>query len=174
MLIAFAIVFVLIVGLLVYAALRPSDFRVQRSITIKAAPEKIFALIDDFHAWAAWSPWEKLDPDMRRVFNGAGRGVGSHYAWEGNKKVGAGSMELISAKAPTALTIKLDFIRPFEGHNIAEFNLEPGAEGTTVSWAMRGSNPFMFRLVGIFLNLDQLIGKDFEAGLAKLKGVAEG
>lgn len=173
MLIALAVA-TLVAALLLYAATRPSTFRVQRATTIRAAPEKIFALIDDLHAWAAWSPWEKLDPDMRRIFNGAGRGVGSHYAWEGNKKVGAGSMEITGAEAPARITIKLDFLRPFEGHNIAEFSLTGGSEGTAVIWSMQGPNPFMFRLVGIFLNLDRLIGKDFEAGLANLKALAEG
>jgi carbon monoxide dehydrogenase subunit G len=165
-------VLVLLAGLLGFAATRPDTFRVQRSASIKAPPQKISALIDDFHNWSAWSPWEKLDPALQRTYSGPARGKGAVYAWEGNRKVGQGRMEILET-SPSRTTIQLDFLKPFEAHNTAEFTLEPGGDSTNVIWAMHGKNAFIAKLMGVFLNMDRLIGKDFESGLANLKVAAE-
>lgn len=167
------VVVVVIAGVLAFAATRPDAFRVERSVSIKAGPDKIFPYLDDFNRWAAWSPWEKLDPSMKRSFSGAASGKGAAYAWEGNSKVGAGRMEITDATAPTKLLIKLDFIRPFEGHNTAEYTLEPAGDTTKVTWAMFGPAPYISKLMGVFVSMDSMIGKDFEAGLANLKAAAE-
>jgi uncharacterized protein YndB with AHSA1/START domain len=167
------VVVVLLVALLGYASTKPDTFRIERKTTISAPPEKIFPLIDDFHGWAAWSPWEKLDPDMKRTFSGAERGKGAVYAWEGNGKAGAGTMEITDSSPPSKLTIKLDFIRPFEGHNVAEFTLEPSGGATRVTWAMHGPSSYLSKVMGVFISMDSLVGKDFEAGLAAMKAAAE-
>jgi hypothetical protein len=167
------IVLVVAAGILIYAATRPDDFRVQRSAAIKAPPDKIYALITDLHAWGAWSPYEKKDPAMKRTFSGAASGKGAVYEWDGNKNVGTGRMEIIEASAPSKVTIKLDFLKPFEGHHTAEFSMVPSADSTTVTWAMYGSSPFMMKVMGTFMNMDRMIGDDFAVGLANLKAVTE-
>lgn len=170
--IALAVV-VLVAAVLLFAATRPDSFRVQRSTSIKAPAEKIFPLIADFHAWGAWSPWEKLDPTMKRTHSGAPSGKGAVYAWDGNNEVGAGRMEIAEVSAPSKLSIKLDFSRPMEGHNTAEFTLVPKGDASEVTWAMFGPNPYLSKLIGLFLDMDKMIGKDFETGLANLKALAE-
>ena len=167
------VVVVLLVALLGYAATKPDTFRFERKTTISAPPEKIFPLIEDFHAWAAWSPWEKLDPDMKRTFSGEERGKGALYAWEGNGKAGAGTMEITDSSPSSKLTIKLDFLKPFEGHNVAEFTLEPSGDATSVTWAMHGPSSYLSKVMGVFISMDSLVGKDFEAGLAAMKAAAE-
>ncbi|HEX4235459.1 MAG TPA: SRPBCC family protein [Caldimonas sp.] len=167
------VIAVLIVGVLVAAAMRPSDFTVQRSASIAAAPAKIYPFLVDFHQWPAWSPWEKLDPGMKRTHSGAPSGPGAVYAWEGSSKVGAGRMEIKDAAAASKVLIQLDFLRPFEAHNITEFTLAPRADATEVTWQMRGPAPFVSKVMGLFVNMDKMIGKDFEKGLANLKAAAE-
>ena len=169
----FGLLVVAVVVLLVIAATRPDAFRIQRSASMKAPPEKIFPHINDFHSWTAWSPWEKLDPNLKRTYSGPDNGKGAVYEWEGIKKVGQGRMEITDASTPSKITIKLDFIKPFEAHNTAEFTLEPEGDSTNVTWAMLGKKPFMFKVMTIFMNMDKMVGKDFEAGLANLKGIAE-
>lgn len=166
-------VVVLLAALLVYAATKPDTFRVQRATSIKAPPEKIFALINDLQGWSAWSPYEKLDPGMKRSHSGAANGKGAVYAWEGNGKVGAGRMEITQSSPPSKVAIKLDFAKPFEAHNIAEFTLEPKGDSTNVTWAMYGPNLYVSKLMSIFFSMDNMIGKDFETGLANLKTIAE-
>lgn len=163
----------LIVILLVVAAMKPDTFRVQRAATIKAPPSKIFPLINDFHNWPAWSPWEKIDPDMTRTHSGPQTGKGAVYAWEGNKKVGSGRMEITESAPSSRLSLKLDFLKPFEAHNITDFTLEPSGDSTNVTWAMHGPNQFMTKVMTIFKSMDQMVGKDFEAGLANMKSIAE-
>jgi hypothetical protein len=158
---------------LILAASKPDTFRVERAAVIEAAPDAIFPLVADFHAWRKWSPWEDRDPAMKRTFSGAERGASAVYAWEGNRNVGAGRMEITGATAPSNIVIKLDFIKPFEGHNVAEFTLSPQGGGTDVTWAMHGPAPFMSKIMQVFMNMDRMIGRDFEAGLANLKKVAE-
>jgi len=168
-----AIVVVLITALLIFAATKPGRFRVERKARIKTSPEKIFPLIDDFHKWGDWSPWEKLDPAMKRIYSGADSGKGSGYAWEGNNKVGKGRMEITDASPPSRVIIKLDFEKPMEGHSVAEFTLEGKGDSTIVTWAMFGTNPYLAKVISIFISMDKMIGRDFEAGLDNLKAVSE-
>ncbi|MDC8012434.1 SRPBCC family protein [Tahibacter soli] len=164
---------VVIAAILIYAATKPDAFVIQRSLGIKAPPERIFALINDFKAWPQWSPYEKRDPAMQRTLGGSERGKGATYAWEGNKDVGQGRMEITESTEPSRIAIKLDFIKPFEAHNTAEFTLVPSGDTTIVTWAMRGEWPYISKVMGVFVNMDRLIGTDFEAGLASLKTLAE-
>ena len=167
------VVVVLLAGVLGYAATRPDTFSVQRSLAIKAPPEKIFPLIENFHRWSEWSPYEKLDPAMKRSFSGPDSGPGAAYAWDGSSEVGAGSMEILRTSVPNSIVIKLDFIRPITGHNTATFTLQNTGDTTTVTWTMDGPAPYISKLMGLFFNMDQMIGKDFETGLANLKRLAE-
>jgi hypothetical protein len=170
-----SILLVALAAVLIYAATQPDVINVQRTASIKAAPERIFPLLSDFHAdsWGAWSPYELKDPDMQRTLSGSRTGVGAVYEWRGDHNIGHGRMEITSVTVPTQVTIKLDFIKPFEGHNVAEFTLQPQAEATVVTWSLRGPATYMSKLMGVFLNMDRMIGNDFEAGLAKLKAIVE-
>ncbi len=167
------IIAILIAGILIYAATRPDTFRIERSTSIKAPPEKIFPLIDGFHQWEAWSPWEKIDPKIKRSYSGADRGKGSVYAWQGNKDIGQGRMEIIEATPSSNVVIKIDFLQPFEAHNMIEFTLERQGEAVKVTQAMYGPSPFVSRLMGLFCSMDRMVGKKFEEGLASLKAIAE-
>ena len=158
---------------LILAATKPNTLRVQRAISIKAPAERIFPLISDFQQWRSWSPYEEKDPAMKRTYSGAERGKGAVYAWDGDKNVGSGRMEILEAAAPQKIVIKLDFFKPFEGHNTAEFTMLPQGDGTHVTWLMHGPANFMSRLIQVFMNLDRMIGRDFEAGLANLKTLTE-
>jgi len=159
--------------ILILAAAKPDRFRVQRATTVKAPPERIFPLINDFHQWATWSPYENKDPAMKRSYSGEASGKGAVYAWEGNKNVGSGRMEILDASAPSKIVIKLDFFTPFEGHNTAEFTMLPQGDATNVTWLMYGPLPFMGKIMHVFVNMDRMVGKDFEIGLANLKRVTE-
>jgi hypothetical protein len=158
---------------LILAATKPDTLRVQRAITVKASPDKIFPLINDFHQWVSWSPYEHKDPAMKRSFSGAESGKGAVYGWEGDKNVGSGRMEILETSVPTKIVIKLDFFKPFEAHNAAEFTMLPQGDATNITWLMRGPAPFMSRVMQVFMNLDNMIGKDFEVGLANLKRLTE-
>lgn len=163
---------VAVAGVLAYAATKPDDFRVQRSIAIKAPPEKIMAVVGDLRGWTVWSPYEKKDPGMKRAYAGAPAGKGAIYEWDGNKDVGHGRMEILES-TPSKVVIKLDFITPFEAHNTAEFTAAPQGDSTNVTWAMYGPSPYMAKVMQTVMNMDKMIGTDFEAGLASLKTVAE-
>ena len=163
----------LIAGVLVFAATRPDTFRVERSITVNAPPEKIFPLINDFHGWKTWSPYEKIDPSMNRRYSGASSGKGSIYEWAGQGKSGAGRMEIVESQAPAKIGIKLDFSVPFESHNRAEFAMLAQGQATKLIWSMDGPSPYISKLMGVFFNMDRMIGRDFEIGLANLKTIAE-
>jgi hypothetical protein len=165
---------VAIAVILILAAMKPSDFVVERSVTINRTPDRIAPLINDFHNWNEWSPWVKLDPEMKTSFSGAPSGVGSIYEWDGNSKVGKGRMEIRSIQ-PAKTTIKLDFLKPFEGHNTADFVLEPeGNSATRVTWVMYGPLTFIpGKVMSVFTNMDSMIGDDFQRGLANLKATAE-
>jgi hypothetical protein len=169
---ALVAIVVLIVAILGYAATRPDTFRIERSIVIGAPPQRIQPLIADFRRWAAWSPFEAIDPTMTRTFGGAESGVGATYAWAGNGKAGVGRMEILEA-ADQQVVIKLDFSKPFEAHNIAEFTLVPEGAGTRVTWAMHGPSPFLAKVMTSFISMDSMVGKDFATGLASLKVEAE-
>lgn len=164
---------VLIAAVLLFAATRPDTFRIERSATIRATPDKIYPFLEDFRRWPAWSPYENKDPAMKRTFGGATSGKGATYAWEGNKDIGAGSMEIADATPPERLTLKLDFTRPFVAHNLVDFTLTPAGDGTRVTWAMHGPNTYVGKVMQIFFSMDTMVGKDFEAGLASLKAAAE-
>jgi len=167
------VVALLITGVLIFAATKPDVFQVQRSASIKAPPEKVFALINDFKQWGAWSPWEKKDPGMKRTFGTTTAGKGATYAWDGNKDVGRGSMEITEAVPSSKIRLKLDFETPFEAHNIVTFTLEPRDGGTQVTWLMEGPAPYFAKIIHVFINMDRMVGGDFEAGLASLKVLAE-
>jgi hypothetical protein len=158
---------------LVLAATRPNQFRIERSALIKAPPEAIFGHINSFAQWSQWSPWEKLDPTLKRQYSGQDKGVGAIYTWVGNKQVGEGRMEIRESTAPGNIVIQLDFLKPFAAHNTAQFTLVPEGDATRVTWAMFGPSPFVSKLMGLFFNLDKMVGKDFEAGLAQLKSLSE-
>jgi len=167
------VVVVLVAALLIFAATKPDTFRVQREASIKAPPEKIFAQINDLHRWGSWSPWEKLDPAMKRTHSGATQGKGAVYEWDGNHNVGKGRMEITDTSPPSKVVIKLDFVKPFEAHNIAEFTLEVNGDFTNVTWAMHGPNPYLAKVVHTIFSMDRMVGKQFETGLANLKTIAE-
>jgi polyketide cyclase/dehydrase/lipid transport protein len=170
--IAIAIVCV-VAAVLAFAATRPDTFSVQRTASIKTAPDKIYPHINDLHSWGAWSPYEKLDPAMKRTYSGAASGKGAVYAWEGNGNVGKGRMEITEATAPGKVALNLDFEKPFEAHNIAEFTMVPKGDATEVTWAMHGPSPYMMKVMHLFFDMDKMVGTDFEAGLASLKAIAE-
>jgi uncharacterized protein YndB with AHSA1/START domain len=177
---------IMLIVILVLAALvtflfvvvsKPNNFRMQRSVTINAPAETVYAHINDFHHWQTWSPWEQLDPAMTRTYSGAAEGVGAVYDWQSNGKAGQGRMTIREAAPAHRLLINLDFIKPFPATNSAEFLLQPvsgsGGDATVVSWAMFGPSPFMSKLMGTLMNMDDLIGKDFERGLSNLKRLSE-
>lgn len=168
-----AVLAVVIVAVLLFALTKPKMFVVQRTIVIHAPAEKIFPLIDDFHNWAAWSPYEHLDPAMKRSFTGPQHGEGASYAWDGNSKVGAGIMRIAKSSPPAHLAIDLHFERPLDSRNVAEYTLRAAPEGTRVTWSMEGPNPYIARVMQVFFDAEGMVGKDFEAGLAKLKTIAE-
>ena len=171
-LIALAIV-ALIAVVLIYAATRPDHFRIERSIRINAPADKVFALINDLHRHHDWSAWERIDPAMQRAHSGAASGVGAVYEWNGNKDVGQGRMEIIDSQPATLVRLKLDFIKPFEGHNQVDYSLRPEGDGTVVSQAMVGPSPYLSKLMGLVFNMGRMIGGKFEEGLANLKALAE-
>lgn len=158
--------------ILAMAAAKPNTFRVQRSIVINAKPEKIAAQITDFRKWTSWSPYEKKDPAMTRIYTGPKTGLGTVYEWKGNSSVGSGRME-ITGISPSIISIKLDFFKPMEGHNIAEFILEPERRSTKVTWVMHGPTSFIGKIFHVFFNMDAMVGGDFETGLGRLKEIAE-
>ena len=158
------ILIALVVIVTVFAAIvarQPADFRIERSITITAPAEAVYEQVNDFHKWAAWSPWEKLDPTMQRTYEGASAGFGAIYSWTGNKAVGAGRMTLTETHPPLSLMIKLEFLKPFKATNMAEFTFKPDGNQTRVTWAMTGRNNFISRAFCMFINMDKMVGGDF-------------
>jgi uncharacterized protein YndB with AHSA1/START domain len=168
-----AIVVVAIAAVLVAAALQPDSFRIARSLQIAAPADRLYPLIADFHRWSEWSPYETLDPDMRREIGGAPSGVGATYAWAGDEKAGAGTMRITEAEPPSRVVMDLAFTEPFEANNTATFTLAPSGDGTLVTWAMAGESSFLFKVMGLFFDADAMIGQDFETGLVNLKKAAE-
>lgn len=176
MLIALLVIALAIAALLVLASRRPPTFRIERSTRIAAPMVQVAELIDDFHEWRKWSPWENIDPTLQRTYSGADAGVGAIYEWDGQGKAGAGRMEITEMRAGAErglIAIKLDFLKPFKASNTAEFVMTPTDAGTDLSWAMFGPSPLVSRILGLFMDLDKLVGKDFESGLAALKRSAE-
>ena len=166
-------VLLIVVVFVVVVATRPADFRITRSATIAAPPAVVFAQVNDFHLWDAWSPWAKLDPAMKQTHEGAPAGTGAIYSWAGNKDVGEGRMTLTESRAPELVRIKLEFLKPFPAVNTTEFSFKPEGTQTAVTWSMSGTNGFMAKAFCMFMNMDKMVGGDFEKGLAQLKTVAE-
>jgi Polyketide cyclase / dehydrase and lipid transport len=165
---------IVVVVLAVVVATRPSTFHVERSILITASPESVFAQVNDFRSWAAWSPWEKLDPKMEKTFSGPSAGAGAIYAWNSdNRKVGQGRMTIERSDLPSSVSVKLEFIKPFTATNTVTFTMIPVATQTRTTWAMDGHNGFLGKLFHLVMNMDRMVGGDFERGLAALKSVAE-
>ena len=165
---------VLIGSLVAVIAAQPKKFRITRSASMAAPPADVFAQVNDFHNWRAWSPWEKMDPQLERTYEGPAAGVGAMYSWRGNKKVGEGRMTITDSRPGELVRIKLEFLKPFRATNTAEFALEPVGDGANLSWSMTGERNFMFKAMGLIMNMDKMIGGDFERGLANLKSVVEG
>lgn len=166
-------VVVLIAAVLLLATRQPDTFSVERRIVVNAPPERVFAQINDFHAWEAWSPWAKLDPAMQATYSGAAQGVGAVYEWRGNSDVGEGRMAIKSATAPSEVMIALDFLTPFESHNVTTFMLTPTESGTEVIWTMKGNAEYVTKLMTMFVSMDKMVGPDFSRGLEQLKAVVE-
>src|SRR5438552_160841 len=164
---------VLIAVVLILALTKPDTFRVERTTSIKAPPKRIFPLLNDFQSWSAWSPYEKKDPAMKRTFSGPPSGKGAIYEWDGDKNVGQGRMEIMRSTPPSNVTLDLDFVKPFEAHNTVVFTLAPQGDSTTLTWAMQGPANFISKVMQVFINMDKMVGTDFEAGLANLKALAE-
>jgi hypothetical protein len=164
---AIVVVFIIIV------ATRPADFRVTRTATISAPAAVVFAHVNDFHKWGAWSPWEKLDPELKRTFEGPAAGTGAIYRWTGNSKVGEGRMTIMESRPSELIRIRLEFLKPFMATNTAEFAIKPQGNQTVVTWSMFGKNNFMAKAFHMFVDFDKMVGGDFEKGLGGMKSVAE-
>jgi hypothetical protein len=162
-----------IMVVLVLALRKPADFRIERSILIKAPPDAIFPLVNDFHRWTLWSPFEKMDPNMNRTYCSAPQGTGAVYEWKGNGRTGAGRMEIVGETAPAKITVKLDFLKPMKARNTAEFTFAPTGDMTNVTWAMYGPSPFVAKIFHVFMDMDAMVGKSFDEGLTRLKETAE-
>lgn len=170
----------ILIGLVVVLAVlavaivtRPATFRVERSTTVSAPADVPFGYVNDFHLWSEWSPWEKLDPNLKRTFSGAPSGAGAVYSWAGNSKAGEGRMAITESAPNQRIAIDLQFLKPFKARNLTEFMFKPSADGVGVTWAMSGENTFVTKAFSLFMSMDKMVGKDFEQGLANLKTVAE-
>lgn len=169
----FVILAAIAVAFAIFVTTRPDSFRVERSAQVAAAPTVIHAALSDFHRWADWSPWEKLDPTMKKEYSGPAAGTGASYHWVGNDKVGEGRMTITESVPGDHVTIRLEFIKPWEATNTTVFQLTPDGTSTRVSWRMEGKNGFMAKAFSVFMNMDAMIGKDFEQGLAALREITE-
>lgn len=174
MLTVIVIIVLAVAALLGIAATRPDQFRIERSATIQASPERIFPFINDLHRWQAWSPYERKDPAMERSYEGPGAGEGAAYGWSGNKNIGSGRMQITESTPSSRIELRLEFFAPFKATHTAEFVLVPRGEGTQITWAMHGRSNFTSKLMGLLFNMDTMVGKDFEEGLVNLRGVSEG
>jgi hypothetical protein len=165
---------VIIAAFAVVAAMQPAEFRVVRSATMSAPASHVFAQVNDFHKWDAWSPWAKLDPTMKQTYDGAAAGTGAIYHWAGSGKVGEGGMTVTESRPSDLIRIKLEFLKPFKATNDVEFDFKPEGNQTLVTWSMSGRKNFMLKAFGLFMNMDKMVGGDFEKGLASMKAVVEG
>ena len=172
MITALVVIVLLLAAALAFVASRPNTFTVLRATTIKAPPEKIFPLINDLHGFNTWNPFAKMDPEMKLSYSGPQAGRGAAYAWE-SRRMGVGSMEIVDTAPPSKVILKLDFLKPFEGHNVVEFTLQPKGDATNVTWEMRGPMAFIPKIMNLFVSTDKMVGGQFEMGLADMKAVAE-
>jgi hypothetical protein len=173
MLTALIIIAIVIVAFLVIASMRPSTFSLQRSAKINASPEKIFPHLNDFKNWGAWSPWDKMDPNLKRTFSGSASGEGAKYSWIGNNKVGEGSMEITKSVPNANVELNLNFLKPFKANNVTEFKITQNGNTSNVNWEMRGPLNLLMKIMHMFMNMDKMVGKDFEKGLTNLKSIVE-
>ena len=164
---------VVVVGFVIVVAMQPADFRIERSATVAAPPSAVFEEVNDLHRWTAWSPWEKLDPALKRTYEGAPAGVGAIYSWSGNKEGGEGRMTITDSRPSDWIRLKLEFLRPFKATNTSEFTFKPEGNQTRVTWSMTGRNGFISKAFCLVMNMDKMIGRDFEKGLANMKAVVE-
>ena len=164
---------VIVVGLVGVITLQPARYRVSRSTTIAAPAPVVFAQVNDFHKWSAWSPWEKIDPAMKRTYEGPPAGVGASYAWVGSREVGEGRMTIVESRPSDLIQVKLEFVKPFAGTSVAEFSFKPDGERTLVTWSMTGDKNFIAKAIHLVMNMDRMIGDQFDKGLAAMKTVAE-
>lgn len=164
---------VFLLALVAFIASRPTDYRVERSATVSAPPDAVFGVINDLHQWGLWSPYDSRDPNMKKTYSGTEAGPGAAYAWNGNKDVGEGKLTIVSSKPGELVTMNLEFTRPFACTNEVNFKIEPVAGGSRVSWIMDGKNNFMSKTFGLFMNMDKMIGTDFEKGLGNLGNVMQ-
>lgn len=171
--VAVLVVVAVLAAVLAFAATRPDTYSIARATTINAPPERIYPFIIDFREWRRWSSFEALDPAMTRTYTGAASGKGAVYEWQGNRQAGRGRMEITETSAPTKVTVTVDFAAPFEAHNVNRFMLDPQGGPTKIIWSMHGTQPYMLKVMGIFVSPDRLLGKHFETGLANLKAAAE-
>jgi hypothetical protein len=162
-----------VVLFLVVVALQPSDFKVERSATLRAPPPAAFAQVNDFQNWRAWSPWEKIDPALKRQYDGSKAGTGAVYAWQGNSDVGEGRMTITDSRPGELVRIRLEFFKPFAAVNDTVFQFKPSGEGTAVTWTMTGRNNFVAKAICLFVDMDKMVGGMFEQGLTQMKSVVE-
>jgi hypothetical protein len=174
MLTFFIVVVVVVAALAALVLTRPASFRVERRTRIAAPPAAVYGLIQDFRNWRAWSPWEDIDPELKRDYMGAESGVGAAYVWEGDNRAGTGRMEIVEAAAPSKVKIDLRVLKPFPAHNTTEFLITPVEGGADVTWAMYGPNSLMGKAMSLFMSMDKMVGSSFETGLARMKAAAEG
>ena len=167
------VVLLLVVGLIIVVAMQPADFRITRKLAMGAPAAAIFPHVNELAKWRAWSPWEKLDPDLKRTYEGPPAGEGAKYAWVGNPQVGEGRMTITESRPSSLVRIKLEFLKPFQATNSSEFVFAPNGNGTLVTWNMQGRNNFMAKAFHLLMNMDKLVGKDFEKGLNELKSIVE-
>ena len=162
-----------VIVFLIAAALQPADFTITRSAVVNAPPATVFEQVNDYHKWQAWSPWAKMDPAMKQTFEGPAAGTGASYSWVGNSKVGEGRMTITESEPAKHVAMRLEFLKPFAATNTADFTLAPEGGGTKVTWAMTGKKNFMSKAFGLVMNMDKLVGADFEKGLNNLKEIVE-
>ena len=164
----------IVVVVLIVVAMQPSDFRIERSATMRAPAPAAFAQVNDFQNWQAWSPWEKVDPALKRQYEGPKAGTGAVYAWQGNKDVGEGRMTIMESRPAELVRIKLEFFKPFAATNTAEFSFKPaGADTTAVTWSMAGQNTFLSKAISLFIDMDRMVGGMFDQGLTQMKAIVE-
>ena len=168
------VVLVIVLLFVIIVSMQPSEFRIERSAAMSAPAPEAFGQVNDFHKWDAWSPWAKLDPAMKQTYEGPPAGKGAIYSWTGNKQVGEGRMTITESRPSEYVRINLEFLRPFKATNTAEFAFKPQGSETAVTWSMTGRKNFVFKAFGLFMNMDKMVGNDFEKGLAQMKRVVEG
>ncbi|MEP6787817.1 MAG: SRPBCC family protein [Acidobacteriota bacterium] len=168
-----ALIVIIVVIFCAAVSMQPEDFKITRSATMNASPDKVFEQVNDFHKWDAWSPWARLDPTMKTTYSGPVSGTGSSYSWVGNNEVGEGKMAITASHPSEHVAIDLEFIKPFAAKNVTEFMFKPDGDKTTVTWTMAGKNNFVAKGFNMVMNMDKIVGSDFEKGLAQLKTVVE-